>query len=411
MAIVFRTPGPWGAGKGSNLAAAEVDENFWELLSRLAYLEDHGGPPAVSIDYFSVNGSSLTIHMTDHSIRGPFQPPVANWRFRKEGWQPATFYVPQDVFAFNGSAYLVLFAHLSAATFDPDANDGMGHDYYGLLLTDPGDALPLGGDIGQVLAKRSAADLDMEWTDPLAAGDGIGVSGKQVSQKWPTTTRTADYTLARSDAFSVIRMNVAVANSVTVPPNADVAFPIGTVIEIGQTDIGKTTIVAGAGVTINAPDGLAYDLRFRHGRLRKTGTDTWSFAFLGFGARATTAQYLADDAGLVLTTDQVWDALGEIELIDAVTIAVDMATFIDAVVTLGGNRTLGNPTNASKRQTGLIRIIQDATGGRTLVFGPHWVFANTSPPTLSTAPNAVDYLFYKVISASVVYATLVKNVG
>jgi hypothetical protein len=165
MSIVFRTDGAWGSGKGSNLAAAEVDENFWELLSRLVDLEDHP-ERAISIDYFSVLGTTLTVHMTDHSIRGPFQLPVANWRFHKEGWQPDTDYVPQDVFAFNGSAYLVLWPHHSAATFDPDANDGMGHDFYGLLITDPGDALPLGGDAGDVLTKRTDHDLDMEWRPP-----------------------------------------------------------------------------------------------------------------------------------------------------------------------------------------------------------------------------------------------------
>jgi hypothetical protein len=411
MAIIFRTAGPWGPGQGSNLAAAQVDGNFWELLSRLAYLEDHAPAALVSIDYFSVSGSLLTIHMTDHSIRGPFELPVAEWRFHTEGWQPDTDYVPQDVLPYNGSAYLVLWPHHSAGSFDPGANDGMGHDFYGLLLTDPGDALPLGGDTGQVLTKRSGADLDMEWGDPVAAGAGIAVAGNEVSQNWPITTRTADYTLALGDAFSVIRMNVAIAHAVTVPTNSVVAFPVGTEIEIGQTDVGKTTIVAGAGVTINAPDGVAYDLRFRYGRLRKTATNTWSFAFLGFGARATTAQYLADTPSLVLTTDQVWDALDEVELIDAVTIALDMATFIDAFVVLGGNRTLGNPTNASKRQTGVIRLVQDAIGNRTLDYDDHWVFGKKVKPTLSSAPNAEDYLFYKVISADVVYGSLVKDVG
>jgi hypothetical protein len=165
MAIIFRTAGPWGPGQGTNLAAATVDNNFWELLSRLAFLEDHP-ERAISIDYFSVLGTLLTVHMTDHSIRGPFELPVAEWRFHKEGWQSDTDYVPQDVLPYNGSIYLVLWPHHSAGSFDPGANDGMGHDFYGLLLADPGNALPFGGDTGDVLTKRSAADFDMEWRPP-----------------------------------------------------------------------------------------------------------------------------------------------------------------------------------------------------------------------------------------------------
>ena len=37
----------------------------------------------------------------------------------------------------GGRVYQVLYDHVSATTFDPDANDGQGHDYYGLLLSNP----------------------------------------------------------------------------------------------------------------------------------------------------------------------------------------------------------------------------------------------------------------------------------
>ena len=38
---------------------------------------------------------------------------------------------------YGGRVYQVLYDHVSAATFDPGANDGQGHDYYGLLLSNP----------------------------------------------------------------------------------------------------------------------------------------------------------------------------------------------------------------------------------------------------------------------------------
>jgi hypothetical protein len=45
-------------------------------------------------------------------------------------------------------------------------------------------------------------------------------------------------------------MNNASANTVTIPPNSNVAFPVGTRIDITQYGAGATSLVAGSGVTI-----------------------------------------------------------------------------------------------------------------------------------------------------------------
>jgi hypothetical protein len=91
----------------------------------------------------------------------------------------------------------------------------------------------------------------------------------------------------------------------------------------------------------------------------------------------------------------------EVPLTDAVTIAVDASLGQVFTVTLGGNRTLGNPTNPSPGQGIIIRVSQDATGGRTLAYGTAYAFSTSLPsPTLSTAANATDYLAF-IYSASV----------
>jgi len=135
MAIIYRTAGAWGAGKASKLTPAEVDGNFWDLLSRLVELESNP-PAAVSVDHFEVIGGSLYVHMSDQSVLGPYQLPVARWTFRG-AWQPATQYFDLDVLTYGGRVYQVLFDHVSGTEFDPGANDGQGHDYYGLLLSNP----------------------------------------------------------------------------------------------------------------------------------------------------------------------------------------------------------------------------------------------------------------------------------
>lgn len=109
-----------------------------------------------------------------------------------------------------------------------------------------------------------------------------------------------------------------------------------------------------------------------------------------------------------LTPDNCYDAFAEVTLTDAATIAVDMATFINGRVTLGGNRTLGNPTNAKPGQTGYIAVVQDGTGSRTLTFSSNWKRGGGAIP-VSTAAGAIDFIVYQVISASYVLYDLIRN--
>lgn len=125
---------------------------------------------------------------------------------------------------------------------------------------------------------------------------------------------------------------------------------------------------------------------------------------------ATAANYRANTADRILTTDIAWSAAAEVTLTDAATIAVDLSTFINANLTLGGNRTLGTPSNQKTGQTGCIRIIQDGTGNRTLAYAANWVFANGTAPTLSTAASKQDLLFYHVVAPTVVVGNLVKAI-
>jgi hypothetical protein len=71
-------------------------------------------------------------------------------------------------------------------------------------------------------------------------------------------------------------MNNAAARTITVPPNTDVAFPVGTVVEVWRQGAGTVQILPGAGVTIRSPGALD-DLRVQYssGSLRKRGTDEW----------------------------------------------------------------------------------------------------------------------------------------
>lgn len=86
-----------------------------------------------------------------------------------------------------------------------------------------------------------------------------------------------------------------------------------------------------------------------------------------------------------------------VALTDAATIAVNAALGNEMDVTLGGNRTMGAPSNPANGQRLTFRIRQDATGSRTLTWtggAGGYAFGAGSAPTLSTAASACDLIAF-----------------
>jgi hypothetical protein len=98
-------------------------------------------------------------------------------------------------------------------------------------------------------------------------------------------------------------------------------------------------------------------------------------------------------------------------LTDGATITADFAAANNFSVTLGGSRTLANPSNQTAGQSGCIWITQDGTGSRTLAYGSQWDFTGGTAPTLSTAAASVDCLVYAVQSSTKITATLISNLS
>jgi len=90
-----------------------------------------------------------------------------------------------------------------------------------------------------------------------------------------TNTQTASYTLVLADANKLVRMNVASANDLTIPPNSSVAFAVGTILYVEQMGAGTTTIVAGSGVTLNT---TAVKTPYQYGTLTliQVSADVWN---------------------------------------------------------------------------------------------------------------------------------------
>ncbi len=88
------------------------------------------------------------------------------------------------------------------------------------------------------------------------------------------TQQTDDYTLVLGDADTVVEMDKATAVVLSIPDNATVAFPLGTLIEIYQKGAGTVT-VTGVGIILRAPGGTKTRTQYSTVALRKRDTDEW----------------------------------------------------------------------------------------------------------------------------------------
>jgi hypothetical protein len=132
-----------------------------------------------------------------------------------------------------------------------------------------------------------AADLDtLEGTaftgvviSGVADNDALVYNGTEwvngVVRLLETDEKTADHTLVLADASKVVSMNKSSAGTVTVPANASVAFPIGTVINIYNQSADAVAVTGAAGVTVRNTGGLD---QYAEVSLRKRAEDEWVLA-------------------------------------------------------------------------------------------------------------------------------------
>jgi hypothetical protein len=160
-------------------------------------------------------------------------------------------------------------------------------------------------------------------------------------------------------------------------------FTNGTVASWEAAVLPTLTLTAGAGLLGGGT--LAADRSF--------SVDVASVADL----RAGTAGKIVDAAG-------VYAASAPVALTDGATITPVLTAGRVFSVTLGGNRTLANPTGQIAGQSGVIIVTQDATGSRTLVFGNNYKFSGGAP-TLTTASNSIDMISYYVQANGTILCT------
>jgi hypothetical protein len=108
-------------------------------------------------------------------------------------------------------------------------------------------------------------------------GDAVDATVREIESQVEINTQTGTtYTLVLADAGKLITSDNASPVTITVPPNDDVAFPIGTRIDVLSIGAGLTTLAEGSGVTINSKQ--SHKKLFAQGSaasLIKLGTNSW----------------------------------------------------------------------------------------------------------------------------------------
>jgi hypothetical protein len=144
------------------------------------------------------------------------------------------------------------------------------------------------------------------------------------------------YTLALGDVSQIVEMSNVSANTLTVPLNSSVAFPVGAVISVMQTNTGTTTIAAASGVTINSDVSLILS-RWSMVTLIKRGTDSWSVQGGGAVPKARVASSTASSTSSVTISGASYTVYN---FTGTGSITFDRAGLVD-VLLIGGGGTCG----------------------------------------------------------------------
>jgi hypothetical protein len=118
-------------------------------------------------------------------------------------------------------------------------------------------------------------------------------------------------------------------------------------------------------------------------------------AAAGAGVAVLTDATSAKAAVLATTTESGALAPTVVHLTDAATIAVDASLGNDFRVTLGGNRTMGTPSNPTDGQKITFQVTQGSGGPYTLSWGSGYSFSSAlAQPTLSGTAGDIDLLCF-----------------
>lgn len=135
---------------------------------------------------------------------------------------------------------------------------------------------------------------------------------------------------------------------------------------------------------------------------------------VGAAAGSVLGEGTASPASASTTTEPGGTAPAVVSLTDAPTIAVDASLGNDFRLTLGGDHTLGDPSNPTDGQQIIFQVTQGAGAPFTVTWGSAYQFSTGLPqPALSTDAGQTDVLgfIYDAANGSWLLAAVVTGFG
>ncbi len=248
----------------------------------------------------------------------------------------------------------------------------------------------------------------------VSGSNGIGVSGSPVTASGTialtlgaiTPTSVNDLTLAAQTTGFTIAGGTT-SKTLTVPLDATVSGTntgdqtITLTGDITGTGTGSFVTTIGAGKVTNSMLAGNIDITSKVTGILPAANGGTANGYTAFSGPVSSTKTFA----LPNSSDSI-ACLGQVNaftkqqyfsqstLTDGASISWNLDSNQAAIVTLGGNRTLSNPTNLQAGASYTLIVKQDGTGSRTLSYGTAYKWPAGTAPVLSTAAASVDILTF-----------------
>lgn len=298
--------------------------------------------------------------------------------------------VPSKLYVYDATTDAPTSVYTDAALTTAAANP-LSSDSAGLFV-------PLYADVGtyRFVVTDEDANVLFEFDD-YEVPDTSGIGTLNITLK----AKTSNYTVATTDRACILKVDAS-SGDVTVTASSTTmanGYPLW-IVNAGAT--GSVIVQPSGSETINGAASYTLSTQYAGIGMVSEGSGGWLIFTNTGGTWAGDTNFTGNididsdlnvDGGL--TIDQAVTE-GTQTLTDGANISWDMSAAPNAVVTLGGNRTLDAPTGEAAGMRGILRVVQDATGSRTLTWANAYKFPNGNDEKPSSAASSTTLYAYWV---------------
>ena len=255
-------------------------------------------------------------------------------------------------------------------------------------------------------SQTNAAITAMNETATIINGQATQVSTNastaQAAAQSAATSAASAINAPGTRATSAANLSLSTGSKTVPLEQTGKEFAIGQTVSIAVTADGSRRMIGPiTGFTSNTLTVLIENSGSVFGSGSASGAGAWTVALSAPTSIPIATKedlWAGTDNGKAVTAKTVADAEAFQTLTDAATVAWNCATQgWNASVELGGNRTMGVPSNLVLGRTYTLLIKQGTGGGRAMTFPSQYDFGQAGAPTLSTVAGKIDKVRFQVI--------------